>query len=229
MRGSAQVPVSRVGPADGTCGTDADSASASGAALSSLQRTHASRSAPVLTAMSATLNVGHRASPIPRSRKSTTPREPGHSRSSRLPTAPPQTSPMATIRSRCPAFVPLYRRPRMTSATAVSTMKIHREYGPRYRPNAAPGLCTRVRRTQSPNTSRGTRAGTSARAAQYFVTPSRTTTAPTIDQKSRALLLLLSIFLALLASDAESRVRQRIESVEVDVLAAIMTPTECIR
>ena len=41
--------------------------------VSSPHSTHASRNAPRLTAMSATLNVGHRESPNPMSMKSTTP------------------------------------------------------------------------------------------------------------------------------------------------------------
>ena len=64
-------------------------------ACSSPHNTHARRNAPTLTAMSATLNVGHRMSPIPMSMKSTTPCA-DRMRSIRLPIAPPHTSAIAS-------------------------------------------------------------------------------------------------------------------------------------
>src|SRR5688572_10655015 len=52
------------------------------------------------------------------------------------------------------------------------------------------------------------------------------TTATMTLQKSGALALLLSIFLTLLAGDAQARVRQRVEPVEIDVLAAAVALPE---
>jgi signal peptidase II len=65
---------------------------------SSCHNTHASSPAPTLTAMSATLNVGQRASPTPTSMKSTTPKN-ERTRSIRLPTAPAHTNASATARA----------------------------------------------------------------------------------------------------------------------------------
>src|SRR5688500_497923 len=55
------------------------------------------------------------------------------------------------------------------------------------------------------------------------------TTAAMTLQKSPALALLLSIFLTLLAGDAQARVRQRVEAVEVDVLPATVALDERLR
>src|SRR5687767_13173235 len=74
------------------------------ASSSSPQSTHASRNAPMLTAMSATLNVGQRVSPRPTSMKSTTPRE-ERTRSIRFPSAPAQTRAIASVRTRSPSRV----------------------------------------------------------------------------------------------------------------------------
>ena len=107
--------------------------------------------APTLTAMSATLNVGQRAAPMPTSMKSTTPSL-CRRRSRRLPTAPAQTSASEKIRGHSPALVLAYRRLRMPSATMVSAMNTHRENrgDPMFRPNAAPGLNTSVQRSALP-------------------------------------------------------------------------------
>src|SRR5690606_11206948 len=118
-------------------------------------------------------------------------------------------------------------------------MKIQREYGPRCSPKAAPGLYTSVRRTNSPNTSRGTRDGMSACTATHLVTTSSAITLSSTLQKGAALrLLLLAIFLALLAVDAEARMRQRGEPVEWNVLparvalaeglGALVEPPQCL-
>src|SRR5436190_6872695 len=125
-------PVTVAGAGVGT-GTLSDS-------VSSPHNTQASKNAPTLTAISATLNVGHRESPNPMSMKSTTPARARLMRSIRFPTAPPHTSASETVRMASPCRVAMNSRPRMTSATIVSTMKIQREYWPTCSPNAAPGL-----------------------------------------------------------------------------------------
>src|SRR5688572_20247387 len=131
----------------------------------------------------------------------------------------------------------------------VSVMKTQRECSPTCRPKAAPGLYTSVKRRYSPIRSCGTRAGESARTATAFVTTSMATTAMRIGQKSRPLIaggsagggaelttaglsgveLSLCIFLALLAVDAIPRVRQRVETLVGDVLAAVVALAESLR
>src|SRR4051794_17576121 len=108
----------------------------------------------------------------------------------------------------------------------VSSRKICREYGPALTPKAAPGLCTRVSRAHSPNTSRGTCCGTSSATASAFVAKSEMTTKTMIDQKVADSDLFLCIFFALLAREAEARVRQRIEPIEVDLLPAAVAAPE---
>src|SRR5690349_23780515 len=108
-------------------------------------------------------------------------------------------------------------------------MKMYREYPPRYNPNAAPWFRTSVSRSPSPATCWGTY-GTSALSAIIFVTMSATTMTATTGQNTTALgPLFLAIFLALLALDAIPRVRQRIESLEGDLVSAIVTLTERFR
>src|SRR5688500_2164546 len=75
-------------------------------------------------------------------------------------------------------------------------------------------------------TSCGTRIGTRNRSAMYFVICSTMTTRPRIGQNRPPLGLLLPIFFALLAGDAQPRVWERIEPVEVDVLAAAVALAE---
>src|SRR5690242_8869804 len=111
----------------------------------------------------------------------------------------------------------------------VSSRKICREYGPALTPNAAPGLCTSVSLAQSPNTSRGTCCGTSSATASAFVAKSATTTETMIDQKVVDSDLFLCIFFALLAREAEARVRQCIETIEVDLLATAVAPPKRLR
>src|SRR5674476_171942 len=202
------------------------SASCNTAARSSCQSTHASSTAPRLTAMSATLKVGQRAAPKPTSRKSTTPIS-ERSRSSRLPNAPAHTMASARVRGASPRVVARYSRPRITSATSVSAVKIHRECAPRLSPNAAPGLYTSVSRIQLPSTSCWMRCGASSRSANPFVTTSITITKAKTGQKS-VLLLRLRIFLLLLALNAETGVRERIEPLEGDFLPAVVALAECL-
>src|SRR5690349_7172409 len=128
---------------------------------SSSHSTHASRNAPKLTAMSATLNVDQRViSLMPTSMKSITPST-DVTRSMRLPSAPPHTSASAITRDASPARVIRYSRARITG-------------------------------------------------------------------QNSAALLLLRIFLALLTIDAISRMRERVESLERNLLAAVVTLTKGI-
>src|SRR5690348_9500892 len=114
----------------------------------------------------------------------------------------------------------------MTSAPTVSTMKMYREYSPRYRPNAAPWLRTSVSRSVSPTTCCGWN-GASVFSAIIFVTMSATTMTATTGQNTTALgPLLLGIFLALLALDAVPRMRQGIEALEGDFVAAVVALAE---
>ena len=95
--------------------------------------------APQLTAMSATLKVGHRSAPMPTSRKSTTPRV-LRIRSIRLPAAPPATRPSASWRNRSPRGLVRDIRLSTKTATIATVKKIQREYGPTCSPKAAPWL-----------------------------------------------------------------------------------------
>src|SRR5919107_3302483 len=113
----------------------------------------------------------------------------------------------------------------MTSATSVSTAKIQRDCGPRLSPNAAPGLYTSVKRSVFPSTSCGMPRGCSMRSAIAFVITSTTRITRRIGQNSAALLR-LRIFLALLALDAVARVRERVQSLERDVVAAVVALAE---
>src|SRR4051812_26584010 len=114
----------------------------------------------------------------------------------------------------------------MTSAPAVSTMKMYREYSPRYSPNAAPWLRTSVSRSASPATCCGWYC-VSVFSAIILVTKSATTMTATTGQNTAALgLLLFGIFLALLAFDAKPRVRQRIETLVGDLLLAVVAFAE---
>src|SRR4051812_25807798 len=63
----------------------------------------------------------------------------------------------------------------------------------------------------------------SALTANAFDATSLATTASRMGQKTTAFELLLRIFLALLALDAVPRVRQRVQALECDVLAAVVT------
>src|SRR5436190_8588033 len=193
---------------------------------SSCHSTHASSPAPMLTAMSATLNVGQRDVPMPTSMKSTTPKN-ERTRSIRLPVAPAHTSASAVARAASPARVDRYRRARITSATSVSAAKIQRDSDPRFSPNAAPGLYTSRSCTALPNTSCGI-PRISARSAIAFVITSTTRTTSSTGQNIAALLR-LRIFLALLALDAVARVRQRVEPLERDVVPAVVTLAERLR
>src|SRR5687767_756841 len=114
----------------------------------------------------------------------------------------------------------------MTRASAASETKTTREYGPTSMPNDAPGLYASVSCTQSPTTSCGTYSGTRCVTASDLVATSSARTTRSSGQKSEALGLLLPIFLALLVLDAEPRMRQRVEAVEVDVLAALLALAE---
>src|SRR5829696_4482602 len=110
----------------------------------------------------------------------------------------------------------------MISAPTVSTMKMYREYSPRYKPNAAPLLRTSVRRSVSPMTDCGENGG-SEFSAIIFVTTSATTMNATTGQNTTALgPLLLGIFLALLALDAVPRMRERIEPLERNLLTTVV-------
>ena len=79
---------------------------------------------------------------------------------------------------------------------------------------------TSVSRSASPTTCCGEN-GASVLSAIIFVTMSAMTMIATTGQNTTALgVLLLGIFLALLADDAEAGVRERVESLVGDVLAA---------
>src|SRR6185503_300781 len=117
----------------------------------------------------------------------------------------------------------------MNSAPIVSARKIQREYWPRWRPKAAPRLNTSVRRTTSPNTSRGTPRGQRSRTAIHFVTMSERTTVTTTGQKIRDRSASgLSIFFPLLALDAEASMGERVESLERDLFPAVMALSEVL-
>src|SRR5688500_12664859 len=67
----------------------------------------------------------------------------------------------------------------------------------------------------------------SSSSATYLVIASRTTMTAAAETKTRRSAA-LGILLLLLAGDAEPRVRQRIEPLEVDLLAALMAVTELL-
>src|SRR5688572_3971745 len=110
-------------------------------------------------------------------------------------------------------------------------MKIHRDHGPSVSPNAAPLLKTSVSRNQSPRTGCGVYAGVSRSTAKNFVNWS-STTIPATEPRNRAGVSsrssLLPIFLPLLALDAESRMRQRVEAIEADLAAAVVALPELL-
>src|SRR3954469_17013193 len=113
----------------------------------------------------------------------------------------------------------------MPSAMMVSAMKTQRECSPTFRPKAAPGLYTSVSRSQSPEMPRDS--GRSAVSAHHFVSTSAAVTAVTTAQNAAA--LFLRIFLALLAVDAIAGMRERVETLVRDVVAALMTLAEGLR
>ena len=182
----------------------------------------------MLTAMSATLNVGQRVSPKPTSMKSTTPQ--------RERSAVDQVADRARAhereRERARRVAVRASRgtaaPRMTSAPIVSTMKIQREYGPRCRPNAAPGLYTSVSRSRLAEHLVRNARGAAARSAIAFVTTSSDDDRRrrTGQNSARVSFATSCIFLALLALDAVARVRQRVEPLEGDVVAAVVALAE---
>src|SRR3954470_13534909 len=71
--------------------------------------------------------------------------------------------------------------------------------------------------------------GASCAAAISLVTRSIATTVTSVPQKRGGLGLALSIFFALLALDAVPGVRQRVETLEADVPAAIVALPELLR
>src|SRR5687767_92881 len=93
-------------------------------------------------------------------------------------------------------------------------------------PNDAPGLYASVSCTQSPSTSCGTYSGTRCVTASDLVVTSSARTARSRAQNRAALGLLLPIFLALLVLDAQARMWERVESVEIDVLPALLALAE---
>src|SRR2546425_363510 len=93
-------------------------------------------------------------------------------------------------------------------------------------PNAAPGLYTSCRVTQSPMTRTGTRE--SVATASSLVTKSSTTT-PEATVQNNFRLPALSIFLLGLALDAETGVGQRVQPLEPDVVAALVALAEFLR
>src|ERR1051325_3783043 len=115
----------------------------------------------------------------------------------------------------------------MKSATIVNIMKIQREYVPTFNPNAAPGLCTSVKRIQSPKIGCGSPSKPRRAAATAFVQKSTAVTNTSTGQKSPA--LLLCIFLTLFAIDAIAGVGQRIEPLERDLVAALVALAEALR
>src|SRR4051812_1781030 len=99
---------------------------------------------------------------------------------------------------------------------------------PRFSPNAAPGLYTSVSLRWLPRISCGMCCGASCVAAISLVTRSIATTVISVPQKRGGLGLALSIFFALLALDAVSGVRQRVETLEADLPAAVVTLSELL-
>src|SRR3954464_6042886 len=100
---------------------------------------------------------------------------------------------------------------------------------PRFSPNAAPGLYTSVSLRWLPRISCGMCCGASCAAAISLVTRSIATTVISVPQNRGGLGLALSIFFALLALDAVSGVRQRIETLEADLAAAVVALSELLR
>src|SRR5436190_19716430 len=98
---------------------------------------------------------------------------------------------------------------------------------PTFKPNAAPGFLTSARRNQSPNTGCGIAFNTSHLTASHFVMKSLTVTRIITGQNSAALLL-LRIFLALLAVDAETGMGECVESFERDLLNTVVNLAEGI-
>ena len=180
----------------------------------------------MLTAMSATLNVGQRASPMPTSMKSTTPTI-ERMRSIRLPTAPrAHERERERARAVSPARVARYSRPRITSAHD----REHHEDPARLRPEVQPERRARIVDQREPH-----------RVAEHLVrNPLRHQRAlgdrlrDDVDDddderapaRTASALLRLCIFLALLALDAVARVRQRVEPLEGDVVAAVVALAE---
>src|SRR5437763_1331106 len=191
----------------------------------SSQSDTASAIAPTVMAESATLKVGQRVLPIPTSTKSTTPRA-LRTRSITLPTAPAHTSARATMRKRSPGRVASTMDRSTNSATIASAKKIQREYAPRHSPNAAHWLNTSRSCTMSPTRRMG-RVGASHASASSLVARSATTTTAAVPQNTRRSAT-LAIFLLGLALDAEPRVRQRVEPLEHDVLAALLALAELL-
>src|SRR5882762_4427609 len=104
--------------------------------------------------------------------------------------------------------------------------KTQREYSPTSNPNAAPWLYTRRSCTQSPMTASGRRRASRASASSLVMT-SETTIAAAVPQNSRRSAA-LSIFLLRLALDAQPGVRQRVEPVEADLIAALLALAEAL-
>src|SRR6266568_1608210 len=102
-----------------------------------------------------------------------------------------------------------------------------REQAPRHSPNAAHWLYTRRSWTYSPITWTG-RWRASRDSARSLVTKSAATTAPAVVQNSRRLAA-LSIFFLRLALDAQPGMGQRVESLESDLLAALLALAEFLR
>src|SRR3981081_3495371 len=97
---------------------------------------------------------------------------------------------------------------------------------PRFKPNAAPGLYTSVNRMWLPSISCGICCGDRLAAAISFVTRSSATTSTNVPQKRGGVGLALSIFFALLALDAISGVRQRVEALEAYLAPAVVAFAE---
>src|ERR1039458_3374265 len=70
------------------------------------------------------------------------------------------------------------------------------------------------------------REGIRRSTATIFVNASTIITDAATPKKRRGFGLLLAIFFALLALDAEAGVRQRVETLEPDLAAALVTPSE---
>src|SRR5438552_9340953 len=94
-------------------------------------------------------------------------------------------------------------------------------------PKAAPRLYTSCRVTQSPATRSGMCAGRE-RTTITLVTRS-STTIPSTTPQNIFRLAPLAIFLFRLALDAETGVRQRVQPLEPDLVAALVTLAELVR
>ena len=172
--------------------------------------------APQLTATSATLKVGHRSVPMPTSRKSTTPRA-LRMRSTRLPAAPPATSPSASWRKRSPdgaaaRHAGQHEDGDYRDAEETSSARRPRRGARRRRRGCRPGGAGTSRRRRGPPA-----VWSSADSATSLVMRSSQDHQGSRWSRRSARSPSLGILFLLLARDAEPGVRQRVQPLEVDL------------